>query len=70
MEEFYYGTNVWSYDTDGDELSDGDEILIYGTDALSIDTDGDGEDDSFEIIHDTDPLDPEDHTRKSQKGKE
>jgi len=43
-------------DTDGDGLSDKDEMLIYGTDHLKADTDGDGLSDSEELALGTDPL--------------
>ncbi len=46
-------------DTDGDGLSDYDEIHIYGTDPTNPDTDGDGQSDYEEIVAGTDPLDPE-----------
>ncbi|MDP6869297.1 MAG: S8 family serine peptidase [Candidatus Poseidoniaceae archaeon] len=36
-----YGTNWTNYDTDGDLLSDGDEILIYFTNPLVKDNDSD-----------------------------
>lgn len=35
------GTNPEKVDTDADELSDGDEVIIWGTDPLNPDTDGD-----------------------------
>lgn len=44
-------------DSDGDGLSDYDEIYIYGTDPLNPDTDGDGLSDYDEIfVYGTDPL--------------
>ena len=45
-------------DSDGDTLSDADEVNLYGTDPNSPDTDGDGELDGGEVYHGTDPLDP------------
>ncbi len=39
-----------SGDTDGDGLSDGDEIYLYGTDPRCEDTDGDGLSDAAEIL--------------------
>ncbi len=36
-------------DTDGDTLSDGDEVLVYGTNPLNTDTDGDTYPDGVEI---------------------
>ncbi len=46
-------------DTDGDGLSDYDEIYIYGTSPYLADTDGDGISDYDEIMQGTDPLCPE-----------
>jgi hypothetical protein len=47
-------------DTDGDGLTDDDEINIYGTDPGNPDTDGDGLSDGDEVItYSTDPLDPD-----------
>lgn len=47
-------------DTDGDGLSDYDEIYVYGTDPLNPDTDGDGLSDYDEIyVYGTDPLNPD-----------
>ena len=46
-------------DSDGDGLTDGDEINIHRTDPNNPDTDGDGLTDGDEVlIHETDPLDP------------
>lgn len=41
-EELLYGTDPYHPDSDGDGLSDYDEILVVGTDPLDPDTDGDG----------------------------
>ncbi len=47
-------------DTDGDGLSDLDELDIYGASPLAFDTDGDTLGDGEEILlFNTDPLDPE-----------
>lgn len=47
-------------DTDGDGISDYDEIFVYGTDPLNPDTDGDGISDYDEIyVYGTDPLNPD-----------
>lgn len=43
------GTNPQKSDTDGDELSDGDEVIIWGTNPLVADTDGDGYSDGKEV---------------------
>ncbi len=45
-------------DTDGDGLSDAEEIEIYGTDPGLSDTDGDGYSDYGEVFNGSDPLDP------------
>ncbi len=43
-------------DTDGDGLTDDDEVNVYGTDPNLADTDGDGLDDGDEVgVHGTDP---------------
>ena len=47
-------------DTDGDGLSDADEIDIYGTEINNPDTDGDGLTDYEEITQGTNPQDPND----------
>lgn len=50
-------------DTDGDGISDVDELMIYGTSPYLVDTDGDGISDYDEIfVHGTDPLCPEGET--------
>ena len=51
---------VTSLDTDGDGLSDADEINIHGTNPNDPDTDADGLNDGDEVnTHGTDPLDPD-----------
>ena len=45
-------------DTDGDGISDADEINVYGTDPNRSDTDGDGILDGEEVNSGSDPLDP------------
>ncbi|MBN1540283.1 MAG: DUF4129 domain-containing protein, partial [Candidatus Thermoplasmatota archaeon] len=45
-------------DTDGDGLTDGEEVLVHGTNPVLNDTDGDGLEDGEEVyIHHTSPLD-------------
>ena len=44
-------------DTDGDGLSDGDEVFRHGTDPNQSDTDGDGLSDSAEVLAGANPLD-------------
>lgn len=59
LEEFLAGTDPNNPDTDGDGLSDGDEVHKYHTDALNPDTDGDGIPDGLEIKLGTNPLNPD-----------
>ena len=54
--EAIYGTCPMSPDTDGDGLSDYEEIYIYGTDPLDWDTSGNGLWDWFEVLWGTDPV--------------
>ncbi|MDZ4845369.1 MAG: DUF6089 family protein [Chitinophagales bacterium] len=50
------GTNPKNYDTDGDLLSDGEEVNQFKSDPLKKDTDGDGLDDGKEVREtETDP---------------
>ena len=44
-EEYVLGTSRLLWDTDGDGVGDGDEVLYWGSDPLSTDTDGDAHDD-------------------------
>lgn len=46
-----------SADTDGDGITDRDEIFLYDTDPNQSDTDGDGLSDAAEILVGSDPLD-------------
>jgi hypothetical protein len=57
LEEYQYGTDPNNPDTDGDGLSDGDEVHVYHTNPLLWDTDGDGISDGVEIRTGSDPLD-------------
>jgi len=57
--EILIGCNPHLADTDGDGLTDYDEIFVYGTDVLNPDTDGDGMLDGIEIELGCDPLDPD-----------
>ncbi|HSS96851.1 MAG TPA: Ig-like domain-containing protein, partial [Terriglobales bacterium] len=54
-QEFLSHTNPTLADTDGDGVSDGDEVNIYHTDARSSDSDHDGMDDGYEIHHHLNP---------------
>ena len=56
-QERRFGTDPKNPDTDGDGLSDGDEVKKYRTNPLRSDTDGDGLSDGDEILkYHTDPL--------------
>jgi outer membrane protein OmpA-like peptidoglycan-associated protein len=56
-QEKEFGTDKDNPDTDGDALTDGDEVLKYHTNPLKPDTDGDGLSDYDEIFkYKTDPL--------------
>jgi hypothetical protein len=57
LEEYQYGTDPNNPDTDGDGLSDGDEVHVYHTNPLLWDTDGDGISDGVEVRTGSDPLD-------------
>lgn len=50
------GTSPNETDTDGDSVSDYDEVNKYKTDPIKTDTDGDGFPDGLEIIQGHDPL--------------
>ncbi len=54
-EEAKYGTSVTSSDTDGDGLSDYQEVFIYKTNPVKADTDGDGFSDGYEVRHGLNP---------------
>ena len=49
LQEYQLGTDPNKADTDGDGLSDGDEVNKYHTSPLIADTDGDGIPDGIEI---------------------
>jgi hypothetical protein len=57
LEEYQHGTDPHNPDTDGDGLSDGDEVHVYHTNPLLWDTDGDGISDGVEVRTGSDPLD-------------
>jgi hypothetical protein len=59
LEEFLNGTDPHNPDTDGDGISDGDEVHKYHTNPLNPDTDGDGLSDGDEIRLGTNPLNPD-----------
>ena len=55
-EEQKLGADPHNPDTDGDGLSDFNEVMVYGTNPLKADTDGDGFTDKEEITKGYDPL--------------
>ncbi len=58
VDETDTGTDPLVADTDGDGLTDGDEVNVYGSDPTVADTDGDGLADGSEVnTHGTDPAD-------------
>jgi hypothetical protein len=61
VEEHPFGTSWNDADTDGDGLTDAEELGLLGTDPTKTDTDGDGADDGQEVLAGTDPLDRGDH---------
>ncbi|MGH9870388.1 MAG: Ig-like domain-containing protein [Candidatus Polarisedimenticolia bacterium] len=54
-EELALGTDPLLSDTDGDGLSDFDEVRVHGTDPLDPDPDGDGCPDPVELARGSDP---------------
>lgn len=52
------GTNPNSWDSDSDEVSDGDEVLVWKSNPLNRDTDGDGYTDGAEITNGFNPVGP------------
>ncbi len=64
-QELAAGTDPRKKDTDGDGLSDSEEVLAYHTNPLHVDTDGDGLSDYFEVSNSDwfDPFDPMDATK-------
>ena len=56
VDEYTNGTDPTTTDSDGDALSDGDEINVYSTDPLDMDSDGDTLWDGYEVhIYGTSP---------------
>ena len=60
LEEFINGSYADQVDSDGDQLSDADEVNTYNTDPTDIDSDGDSMRDDWEIANGFDPLDAAD----------
>ncbi len=65
LQEYLAGTDIHNPDTDGDGLTDGQEVLIYKTNPLVADTDGDGIPDGLEVQEGTNPLDPKSYNLKA-----
>lgn len=59
-QETQIGTSDNDNDTDGDTLSDYEEIFTHGTDPTNADTDGDGMPDDWEVANNLDPNDSSD----------
>jgi pimeloyl-ACP methyl ester carboxylesterase len=55
-QEASYGSNPHRDDTDGDGLSDYDEVTTHGTDPIKADSDGDMVPDAAELAASTNPL--------------
>ncbi len=55
-QEAQLGTSDYSWDSDGDGLSDWDEVFVYGTDPADADSDNDGMPDGWEVAHGLNPL--------------
>ena len=64
LQEFQIGTDPKNPDTDGDGLTDGDEVNKYHTNPLLADTDGDLIPDGVEVQTGTDPTDPRSYDLK------
>ena len=60
IEEYQNGTDPYTWDTDGDGLSDGNEVNTHLTNPTNADTDLGGVNDGAEVQKGTDPLDPAD----------
>lgn len=54
-QEAQLGTSDQNADSDGDGLSDGDEVFKYHTNPAAADTDGDGIPDGWEVLHGLQP---------------
>lgn len=59
LDEQDHQTDPRRFDSDGEGLSDGEEVSQHGTDPNRVDTDDDGLDDAAELRAGTDPLSPD-----------
>lgn len=57
-QEMAFDSNILETDTDGDGVSDFDEVYMHDTDPNNPDSDGDGVSDYLELVAETDPNDP------------
>ena len=57
--DYAAGSDPFDCDTDGDGLTDGEEVHAHGTSPVKRDSDGDGQDDAAEQAAGTDPMDPQ-----------
>lgn len=55
LQESFLKTNPWNSDSDGDGVSDGDEVFVYHTAPMNPDSDYDGIGDGQELADGTDP---------------
>ena len=60
LQEFLTGTDPLNNDTDGDDLTDYEELYTFFSDPTKKDSDGDGYDDKWEIEHGLNPLESDD----------
>lgn len=60
LDEYLHATHPRQADTDGDELTDLEEIETHHTSPTQVDSDGDTMDDGFEVAFEFDPLDASD----------
>ena len=60
LQEYQEGSNPTLTDSDGDTLSDYDEVTVHTTSPIKQDTDNDGMRDDWEVGNGFDPLDPTD----------
>jgi len=56
LQKFLYGLNPLTTDTDGDGISDYDEVFVYRSNPLSANTAGDGIPDDWKAQHGLNPL--------------
>src|SRR5579885_973350 len=58
LQEFQNGSDINNPDSDGDGLTDGQEVLVYHTNPTLVDSDGDGIPDGIEVQTGSDPKNP------------